>query len=179
MPIVYLSSSSSYCISMLFVVHILPCKSSYTLPRSFKISHQQVVSGRPCCPVMMNSRKAKKRSHPVERKRQTQQHQLPVKEWRHSPTRVWKSGSLTGRPSTSGRKWWCPHHLTQIEAIRHTTNTTSMSVEEWRSMEEIARSTIRMHLPKMFISAWQRRQLHSLCGKNYRRCTRRNPPHRS
>ena len=40
-----------------------------------------------------------------------------------------------------------------------------MSAKEWRSMDEIARSTIRMQL--------------TLCGRNYTMCTRRNPPHQS
>ena len=34
----------------------------------------------------------------------------------------------------------------QIEAIQHTTKPISMLVEEWWSMEEIAKSTIQMHL---------------------------------
>ena len=36
----------------------------------------------------------------------------------------------------------------QVEAIRHSDKPPSMSAEEWRSMDEIARSTIRMHLAK-------------------------------
>ena len=34
----------------------------------------------------------------------------------------------------------------QVEAIRHRTRPILMSAKEWRSMDEIARSTIRMHL---------------------------------
>ena len=34
----------------------------------------------------------------------------------------------------------------QIEAIQHNNKSTKMSVIEWRSLDEIARSTIRMHL---------------------------------
>ena len=34
----------------------------------------------------------------------------------------------------------------QVEAIRHSEKPASMSTDEWRSMDEIARSTIRMHL---------------------------------
>ena len=53
----------------------------------------------------------------------------------------------------------------QVEDIRHGDKPTSMFGEEWRSMDEIARSTIRMQL--------------TLCGRNYTMCTRRNPPHQS
>ena len=38
LSIVYLSSSSSCCISVLFDVHTLPCTSSYTLPHSFDLT---------------------------------------------------------------------------------------------------------------------------------------------
>ena len=34
----------------------------------------------------------------------------------------------------------------QIETIRHNNKSTSMTTEEWRSLDQIARSTIRMHL---------------------------------
>ena len=34
----------------------------------------------------------------------------------------------------------------QVKAIRHSEKPTSMTIEEWKSIEEIARSTIRMHL---------------------------------
>ena len=34
----------------------------------------------------------------------------------------------------------------QIEAIRHREKPASILVEEWKSIDEIARSTIRMHL---------------------------------
>ena len=34
----------------------------------------------------------------------------------------------------------------QVEAIRHSKKYASMSAKEWRSMDEIARSTIQMHL---------------------------------
>ena len=34
----------------------------------------------------------------------------------------------------------------QIEAIQHNNKPASMIVEEWRSLDEIARSTIQMHL---------------------------------
>ena len=34
----------------------------------------------------------------------------------------------------------------QIEAIQHNNKTTMMETEEWQSLDEIARSTIRMHL---------------------------------
>ena len=34
----------------------------------------------------------------------------------------------------------------QIEAIRHNNKPTSMATNEWRSLDEIARSTIWMHL---------------------------------
>ena len=34
----------------------------------------------------------------------------------------------------------------QVEAIRHSEKLASMSVEEWKSMDEITHSTIRMHL---------------------------------
>ena len=53
----------------------------------------------------------------------------------------------------------------QVEAIRHSEKPISMCAEEWRFMDEIARSTIRMQL--------------TLCGRNYTMCTRRNPPHQS
>ena len=36
----------------------------------------------------------------------------------------------------------------QVEAIRHSEMPTSMIIEEWKSIDEIARSTIRMHLAK-------------------------------
>ena len=36
----------------------------------------------------------------------------------------------------------------QIKAIRHNNKPTSMATDEWRSLDEIARSTIRMHLAK-------------------------------
>ena len=34
----------------------------------------------------------------------------------------------------------------QVEAIRHSEKPTLMTIEEWKSIDEIARSTIRMHL---------------------------------
>ena len=34
----------------------------------------------------------------------------------------------------------------QVEAIRHSEKPTLLTTEEWKSIEEIARSTIRMHL---------------------------------
>ena len=34
----------------------------------------------------------------------------------------------------------------QTEAIRDSEKLASMTIEEWRSLEEIARSTIRMHM---------------------------------
>ena len=34
----------------------------------------------------------------------------------------------------------------QIDAIRHSNKPTSMTTDEWRSLDEIAGSTIRMHL---------------------------------
>ena len=34
----------------------------------------------------------------------------------------------------------------QVEAIHHNNKPTSMTTEEWRSLNEIARSTIQMHL---------------------------------
>ena len=37
----------------------------------------------------------------------------------------------------------------QVEAIRHSEMPTSMIIEEWKSIDEIARSTIRMHLAKI------------------------------
>ena len=36
----------------------------------------------------------------------------------------------------------------QIEAIRHAKAPTGKTPEEWRSVDELARSTIRMHLAK-------------------------------
>ena len=37
----------------------------------------------------------------------------------------------------------------QVEAIRHSEKSISMTIEEWKSIDEIARSTIRMHLAKI------------------------------
>ena len=34
----------------------------------------------------------------------------------------------------------------QVEAINHNKKPASMTIEEWKSINEIARSTIRMHL---------------------------------
>ena len=34
----------------------------------------------------------------------------------------------------------------QVEVIRHNEKRSLMTIEEWKSIEEIARSTIRMHL---------------------------------
>ena len=34
----------------------------------------------------------------------------------------------------------------QVEAIHHSEKLTSLTIEEWKSIDEIARSTIRMHL---------------------------------
>ena len=34
----------------------------------------------------------------------------------------------------------------QVAAIRHSEKPVSMTIEEWKSIDEIARSTIRMHL---------------------------------
>ena len=34
----------------------------------------------------------------------------------------------------------------QIEAIRHNNKPTLMTTDEWRSLDEIAKSTIQMHL---------------------------------
>ena len=36
----------------------------------------------------------------------------------------------------------------QVEAIHHSEKLTSLTIEEWKSIDEIARSTIRMHLAK-------------------------------
>ena len=38
------------------------------------------------------------------------------------------------------------NHKKAVEAIRHSEKPTSMTIEEWKSIDEIARSTIRMHL---------------------------------
>ena len=38
----------------------------------------------------------------------------------------------------------------QVEAIRHNDKPASMSTKEWRSMDEVARSIIRMHLAENF-----------------------------
>ena len=34
----------------------------------------------------------------------------------------------------------------KVNAIRHSEKHASMTIEEWKSIDEIARSTIRMHL---------------------------------
>ena len=59
----------------------------------------------------------------------------------------------------------------QIDAIRHSARHASISTEEWRSLEKIARSTIRIHLAENVY--WQRRHQHSLCGWNYMPFTRK------
>ena len=67
----------------------------------------------------------------------------------------------------------------QIEAIRHREKPASILVEEWKSIDEIARSTIGCIWLKMSsISVWQRRRQHSLCVKSYRSFTK-NSPHRN
>ena len=42
------------------------------------------------------------------------------------------------------------NHKKAVEAIRHSEKPTSMTIEEWKSIDEIARSTIRMHLAENF-----------------------------
>ena len=47
----------------------------------------------------------------------------------------------------------CADNWKKIEAIRHNDKPASMTMEEWRLMDEIARSTIRMHLAENVYSS--------------------------
>ena len=38
----------------------------------------------------------------------------------------------------------------KVDAIRHSKKPTSMSIEEWKSLDKISRPTIRMHLAENF-----------------------------
>ena len=54
----------------------------------------------------------------------------------------------------------------QVEAIRHNEKPESMKAEEWRSLDEIARSTIRMHLAEnVYFSMAKETRAHSLWEK--------------
>ena len=52
----------------------------------------------------------------------------------------------------------------QVEAIHHNNMPTSMTIEEWCSLDEIARLTIRMHMAEnVYFSMAKKRSTYALC----------------
>ena len=94
---------------------------------------------------------------------------------------MWNFGSSMERISPYGKKW-CKTCYSSGDKFKPSGTATSLlqcllkSGDPW----------MKFHAPpfectwlKASILVWQRRRLHSLCGRNYRLCTRRNPPHQS
>ena len=54
----------------------------------------------------------------------------------------------------------------QVEEIQHNTKPASMTTEEWCSLDEIARSTIRMHLAENIYFSMPKRHRHTPYGRS-------------
>ena len=66
----------------------------------------------------------------------------------------------------------------QIEAIRHN-KQAAMVVDEWHSLDEIARSTIRMHLIENVYFNMAKVTTTFALWESYRPFTENNPPHQN
>ena len=65
----------------------------------------------------------------------------------------------------------------QVEVILHSEKPTSITIEEWKSIDEIARSTIRMHLAENIYLRMANETKSFKLWENP--SMRNNPPHRN
>mgnify|MGYP006925731910 CR=1 FL=1 len=156
---------------LLLLLHFLCCllytsswRSSCTF---FCIYFHQLVSQWPPYPTAMKSRKDWKEKPSNWEKRPGQQH-LPS---RKMATQFGTNVEIRKFDGKNFAQWKDMMQdvliiQRQVEAIRHSEKPISMCAEEWRFMDEIARSTIRMHLAEnVYFSMAKETTTFSLCEK--------------
>ena len=123
--VVYLSSSSSSChISLLFVVHILPCRSSSSSSSSSSVAHHHISNKWYQSDLVVRQQQmARLRRETIWlTERQGHQHLLSRKWW-HSPTQMWNFRSLMERISPFGKRWCMMYSSSDVKSRLYDTTT--------------------------------------------------------
>ena len=150
-----MSTISSTFLHIYTFVFVVCCTHLLTGPRIFFCTQrtQQVVLERPCCPAATNNRKTRKEASRLREKTKPTTSTFQ-KMATQSDTNV-EIRKFDGKNFALWKERMQEVLIIrrQAEAICQSDKPTSMSAEEWRSMDKITRSTIRMHLTKNFYSS--------------------------